>query len=36
MAGLVLAIHALIALAIKTWMPATGAGMTIQSNIMPL
>jgi len=25
----------LTALAIKTWMPATSAGMTIQSNVIP-
>jgi hypothetical protein len=29
MAGLVPAIHVLLDRALKTWMPATGAGMTI-------
>jgi len=36
MAGLVPAIHASTALAIKTWMPATSAGMTIQPNLIPI
>src|SRR6516165_4366291 len=34
MAGLVAAIHAFLPIAVKTWMPATSAGMTISSNLI--
>ena len=37
MAGLVPAIHVFsLDLALKTWMPATSAGMTIQTSVMVL
>jgi len=36
MAGLVPAIHVFDPALQKTWMPATSAGMTIQSDLIPL
>jgi hypothetical protein len=37
MAGLVPAIHVFVLMAaLKTWMPATSAGMTIQWNLISL
>ena len=36
MAGLVPAIHVFVVTHPKTWMPATSAGMTTQSNLVAL
>jgi hypothetical protein len=34
MAGLVPAIHVLVCDAVKTWMPATSAGMTLEIQLL--